>query len=665
MFDRILIANRGEIACRIIRSCRRLGISPVAVHSEADAHARHVREADAALCIGPPAALRSYLDADAIVRAAQASGAQAVHPGYGFLSERLALVQACERAGLVFIGPHARAIEAMGSKIESKRIARAAGVPCVAGYDGEDQSLPRLQAEAERIGVPLLVKASAGGGGKGMRRVERLQDLPALLAAAQAEAQAAFGDASVMLERCIQRPRHVEVQLLGDRLGHLVHLFERECSIQRHYQKLIEETPAPHLSAAVRQRLFYAALALGRAIGYDSAGTVEFVLDAERDDEPAFLEMNTRLQVEHPVTELTTGIDLVEWQIRVAAGESLPWAQHELVQQGWAIEARVNAEDPAAGFAPALGPVRGYAEPQAAGLRVDSGIDARSEITPHYDSLVAKLVGHGGSREVARQRLLQGLRTLRVIGLPTTQPLLADVLSAPAFAQKLHTGFLAEHWAEGWQPDVALVREARALAALAWLAAQQEQAPHDDRPLATLHAWRATAAAGGIGRSHLVVDDGQQRHALAVHLPGVSGTAEDDDGAIRATRDEGGVWRVAGSARGWRVQVDGARVDLWHAGWSVALQVGLRVASSARAGSGAEAPGSVCADLPGVLAQILVGVGDRVAAGTPVAVLEAMKLFHTLHAPRAGVVRALPVAPGATVQKGAALVEIDAEPAAA
>jgi len=289
------------------------------VYSEADAGARHVREADEAVCIGAAPAAQSYLDADAVIRAALQTGAQDIHPGYGFLSERLALVEACTRAGLAFVGPHAQAIASMGSKIESKRIARAPGVPCIPGYDGDDQSVQRLQEEAARIGFPLLIKASAGGGGKGMRRVERAEDVAAQLSTAQAEAQAAFGDARVLLERFIERPRHVEVQLLGDRHGHLVHVFERECSIQRNYQKLIEEAPAHHLASAVRQRLFDAALALGCAIGYDSAGTVEFVLDADRGDEPYFLEVNTRLQVEHPVTELTTGLDLVEWQIRVAA----------------------------------------------------------------------------------------------------------------------------------------------------------------------------------------------------------------------------------------------------------------------------------------------------------------------------------------------------------
>ncbi|MCC7101239.1 MAG: hypothetical protein IT500_16785, partial [Rubrivivax sp.] len=581
MFDTLLIANRGEIACRIIRSCRRLGLRSVAVYSEADAHARHVREADAALCIGPAAAARSYLDAEAIVRAAQASGAQAVHPGYGFLSERLALVQACQQAGLVFVGPHARAIETMGSKIESKRIARAAGVPCVAGYDGDDQGLPRLLEEAQRIGLPLLIKASAGGGGKGMRRVDRLQDRPAQLASAQAEAQAAFGDARVMLERFIPRPRHVEVQLLGDRHGRLVHLFERECSIQRHYQKLIEETPAPHLGEGVRQRLFDAALALGRKIGYDSAGTVEFVLDAERGDEPAFLEVNARLQVEHPVTEETTGIDLVEWQIRVAAGQALPWRQDELAQRGHAIEARVNAEDPAARFAPSLGPLRGYAEPQAAGLRIDSGVDAGSEVTPHYDSLLAKVIAWGPTREAARARLRQGLQGLRVGGLRTTQPLLDEVLASPAFGQPLHTGFLDAHWPEGWQPAPALRRQARALAALAWLQAQQPEG--DERPLASLRGWRVDGV--GVGRCHLVVEDDDAAHELSVQLGLRTAGVEDAEGVLQARCAEDGRWALEAAAPAAspqpatppsaqlqvQVQVQGARVEVWQQGWSTTL----------------------------------------------------------------------------------------------
>jgi len=661
MFEKILMANRGEIACRVIRTCRRLGIWTVAVYSEADAGARHVREADEAVCIGAAPAAQSYLDADAVIRAALQTGAQAIHPGYGFLSERLALVEACPRAGLAFVGPHAQAIASMGSKIESKRIARAAGVPCIPGYDGDDQSVQRLQEEAARIGFPLLIKASAGGGGKVMRRVERAEDVAAQLSTAQAEAQAAFGDARVLLERFIERPRHVEVQLLGDRHGHLVHVFERECSIQRNYQKLIEEAPAHHLAPAVRQRLFDAALALRCAIGYDSAGTVEFVLDADRGDEPYFLEVNTRLQVEHPVTELTTGLDLVEWQIRVAAGEPLGFAQGDIRQTGWAIEARVNAEDPAERFAPSFGPVTGYAEPEAEGLRIDSGIDAHSTTTPHYDSLLAKVIAHGASREVVRLRLVRGLQQLRVQGLRTTQPLLIDVLQHPAFQDTLVTGFLPTHWPAGWQPQPALVQEAQAVAVAAW---QQAQAACDDRPMACLQAWRLTAPVDGPGRSHLVVGEGAQcaNRVLRVTAEGArveaDATEEFEAAQWLLRRLPEGQWQAQGSGRVWHTRAQGHAMQVWHGGWSAQWPVGLRVAQSAAADAGGHSGDSVCADLPGVLSQLLVGVGEQVAEGAPVAVVEAMKLLHTLHAPRDGVVRALPQVLGATVPKGAVLVEL-------
>ena len=664
MFEKILIANRGEIACRVIRTCKRLGIWTVAVYSEADAGARHVREADEAVCIGAPRAQDSYLNAAAVVAAARQTGAQAIHPGYGFLSERLALIDACADAGIVFIGPHREAIASMGSKIESKRIARAAGVPCIPGYDGDDQDSTTLRAQAGRIGFPLLIKASSGGGGKGMRRVETLADFDQQLATAQAEAQAAFGDAKVLLERFITRPRHVEVQLLGDRHGHLVHLFERECSIQRNYQKLIEEAPAHHLRAEVRQRLLDAALALGRAIGYDSVGTVEFVLDAEHGDEPYFLEVNTRLQVEHPVTELTTGLDLVEWQIRVAAGEALGMQQHDLVQRGWAIEARVNAESPAERFAPSFGSVQCYGEPRLPGVRIDSGIDAHSEITPHYDSMVAKVIGSGASRALARERLVQGLSQLQVGGLQTSQPLLLDVLRHPAFDATLTTDFLTTHWPEGWQPEAGLVHEAGAVAALAWV--QGEQTTGDDRPLASLRNWRVTAPVEGPGRSHVSVDDGERALVLQVSLAALGGEVADAQGhGMLCFESAGpGAWRSRASGRVLRVWTQEGHTWVWCAGWSLRVAVMSAVAhASAARGGNARHEGSVHADLPGVLSQLLVAVGDRVTAGQAVAVLEAMKLFHTLCAPGDGVVSALPVALGATVPKGELLVGLESAPA--
>ncbi len=409
--SRVLVANRGEIACRVIATCRRMGLGSVAVYSDADADALHARLADDAVRIGPAEAARSYLDAEAVIAAALSSGADAVHPGYGFLSERAVLPRLCEAHGLTWIGPSAACIERMGSKVEAKRIARDAGIACVPGYDGDDQSDARLAREAASIGYPVLVKASAGGGGRGMRRVDTADGLADALASARAEAQAAFGSPVLLLEKLVGRPRHLEVQLAGDRHGNLVHLFERECSIQRSYQKVIEEAPAPNLAEHVRQRLFDAAVRLGRAIGYDSLGTAEFILE-DGGDTPWFLEMNTRLQVEHPVTEQVTGLDLVEWQIRIARGERLPLRQPEIVLHGVAIEARLNAEDPAHGYRPGTGTLLRFDAAPAEGIRIETGVEAGSVVTPHYDSLLAKVIATAPDRAEAAQRLLAALGRL-------------------------------------------------------------------------------------------------------------------------------------------------------------------------------------------------------------------------------------------------------------
>ncbi|MFO1413687.1 MAG: biotin carboxylase N-terminal domain-containing protein [Burkholderiales bacterium] len=662
MISRLLVANRGEIACRIFRTCRRMGIRTVAVYSDADAQARHVCEADAAERIGPAPARASYLDAQAIVAAALRHGAQAVHPGYGFLSEKLELVDACGAAGLLFVGPHRDAIARMGSKIESKRIARAAGVACVPGYDGDDQDDARLLAEAQAIGFPLLVKASAGGGGKGMRRVDRAQDFPAQLALARTEARAAFADDRVLLERYVQRPRHLEVQLLGDRHGGLVHLFERECSIQRHYQKVIEEAPANHLPQTVRERLYAAALSLGRAIGYDSAGTVEFVLDADAGHEPYFLEMNTRLQVEHPVTELTTGIDLVEQQIRSACGERLPWPQDAITRSGWAIEARVNAEVPAEDYRPSFGAIAGYEEPAQAGVRIDSGIDGASEVPPHYDSMLAKVVAHGATREVARLRLRQALTAFRIEGVQTNQPLLADVLAAPAFAEVLTTRFLADAWPGGWRPQGAAAAEAAGIAAAGWcLGSLPAGAP--DRPLERLAGFRLTAPAGRAGRVCVWVAEAGAAARTQVDVDirrpdAVLWHAGGRQGMVALQGREGDALRLSADGVAWRARVHGAGVGLWCAGDGREWLVEPVVRAGRRTAGGVGAGDVVVASLPGVVSELRVGPGQAVAAGEPVAVLEAMKLFHTLVAPRDGVVAGVPCRVGDTVARGAVVVEL-------
>ncbi|RZL95694.1 MAG: biotin carboxylase, partial [Variovorax sp.] len=531
MFESILIANRGEIACRIARTCRRLGIRTIAVYSDADATARHVREADSAVRIGPSDAASSYLNADAIIQAALATGASAIHPGYGFLSESLQLVERCAANGIAWIGPRAEVIGRMGSKIESKRIAAAAEVPCVPGYHGDDQDPVLLLERAREIGAPLLIKASAGGGGKGMRRVDAIDDFLPQLDLARREAMRAFGDDRVLIEKLIERPRHLEVQLAGDHHGGLVHLFERECSIQRNYQKVIEEAPAPRLPPAVRERLLEAAVKLGRAIGYDSLGTVEFVL-AEGADTPYFLEMNTRLQVEHPVTELTTGFDLVEWQIRIAQDEPLPAAQNEIVSTGWAIEARINCEDPARGHRPEFGTVGHYAEPTGPGIRTDSGIAAGSSIPSQYDSMVAKLIGHGATRAQAADRLHDAIGRFEAGGIGTNQALLLAIVEHPLFRSgRLTTGFLGEAFPGGWQERAGDARGARIAAAIAALR------PHGQATSAgptgywqRQGGFRFMAAAGrsATARLRVIAEDGEtaialtrEGHRLRVEIDGV------------------------------------------------------------------------------------------------------------------------------------------------
>jgi geranyl-CoA carboxylase alpha subunit len=446
MFKKILIANRGEIACRVAATARRLGIRTVAVYSDADAHAKHVMACDEAVHIGANAPKDSYLQWQRIIDAAKATGAQAIHPGYGFLSENEAFARACADAGVVFIGPPASAIRAMGLKAESKRLMATAGVPLVPGYQGEDQSDATLEREAERVGYPIMVKATAGGGGRGMRLVQASADLPAALQSARAEALAAFGDGTLMLERALVQPRHVEIQLLADAHGNTIHLGERDCSVQRRHQKLIEEAPSPAVDAALRARMGQAAAQAARAIGYVGAGTMEFLLD--RSGEFFFMEMNTRLQVEHAVTEAVTGLDLVEWQLRVAAGEPLTLAQDELHLHGHAIEARLTAEDAASGFLPQTGPVlRWRAPPKAFDVRIDHALEEGAVISPYYDSMVAKLIAHGRTRDEARRKLAAALRHTVLLGTQTNAAFLADCLEHPAFAtgSAVHTGFIAEH----------------------------------------------------------------------------------------------------------------------------------------------------------------------------------------------------------------------------
>ena len=648
MFESVLIANRGEIACRIIRTCRRLGIRTIAVYSAADAGALHVAMADESHPIGPAEAANSYLRPELIIAAALAHRASAIHPGYGFLSERVELAELCAANGIVWVGPSPRCIAAMGSKIEAKRLAASYGVPSVPGYHGEDQSPERLRAEADAVGYPVLIKASAGGGGRGMRRVDAAARFGEELATAKAEAMAAFGDDRVLLERLIARPRHLEVQLAGDKHGHVIHLFERDCSIQRNYQKLVEETPAPHLPDDVRRTLLDAAVRLGSAIGYDSLGTAEFILEAE-DSEPYFLEMNTRLQVEHPVTEAVTGIDLVELQLRIAAGEPLPIGQDEVVARGAAIELRINAEDPAAGFRPQLGTISRYAAPEGPGLRVDSGVREGSAVTPYYDSLLLKLIAHAPTREVAVARLDAGLRQLVVLGVGTTQGFLRDVVRHPAFSGVLTTRFIADAFGDGWSPAPPSdgLLGAVAIAAARHAAAGIETAAPG--PWGTLTGFRVGARAGLPAGCRIQVQLGDGEPAVIEVVSGPEG--------LRARRD-GAELPAPGALAA--VHVADGRVYLVEDGvpWNVAA-VPLVDALGQPAAAAASRATDVVAAMPGMIVQVPVEVGQEVQPGDVVMVLEAMKLMLPLPAKAGGRIRAIHGAVGQIVAGGAVLVEIE------
>ncbi len=648
----LLVANRGEIAVRIMRTCRALGIRTVAVYSDADRDALHVRCADEAVRIGPAPARESYLRPDAIMDAAARTGAEAVHPGYGFLSERPELPRLCQAAGVVWVGPSADRIAAMGPKIGAKRLAADAGVPSVPGYSGDDQSTARLREAAEAVGFPIMVKASAGGGGKGMRRVFDRAELAAALDLARREADAAFGDPALLLERLVLRPRHLEVQVAGDRHGSVVHLFERDCSVQRNNQKVLEEAPAPNLAPAIRTKLLDRGVAIARAIQYDNLGTVEFILE-QGHDEPWFLEMNTRLQVEHPVTEAITGQDLVEWQIRIACGEPLPLAQDAIVARGHAVEARVTAEQAEHGFRPDAGPILGYHE--AAGLRWDSGVAAGSEVTLFYDSLLAKAVGAGVTREAARARLAAGLRATAILGPATTLPFLADALDHPIFvAGEATTRFIEDAFPDGWQPARRHARLARAAAAVLAVAPAPAAVPS---AWSALTGFRVLAPAGAAAAAHLVVD-GAPVTVLA--RPG-GRRVRDAEGEIDlCVRCEGAAVTVEAGGlvcAGWFAR-DGEAVLLTLAGeaYRFAAVPAVRVGGGAAGAAGGS--GAVLAPMPGVVAEVRVAEGEAVAAGQVVAVLESMKLFTALAAEIAGTVTELDCTPGQTVPAGKRLLRV-------
>nr|QDF42379.1 ATP-grasp domain-containing protein [Bradyrhizobium symbiodeficiens] len=656
----VLIANRGEIALRVMRTCARLGIRTIAVYSDADADALHVKLADEAVRIGPPPARASYLDINAILAAAKQSGADAIHPGYGFLSENAGFVRACEAAGLVFVGPALVAVEKMGSKIESKRIAEAADVPTVPGYHGDAQDDATLAQVAAKIGFPVLIKASAGGGGRGMRRVDRDADFVAQLNAAKAEAEAAFGDNAVLLEKFILNPRHLEVQLAGDRNGNLVHLFERDCSVQRNNQKVLEEAPAPNLPASVRQKLYDAALKLGRAIGYDSVGTVEFIMDQDSDS-PYFLEMNTRLQVEHPVTEFITGIDLVEWQLLAAAGEKLPLTQDQIRCQGHAIEARITAERADLAFQPVTGELSVVDAPR--GLRFDTGVAAGSQVSLYYDSLLAKLIAHGPDRSAALARLDAGLSDLTLLGVTTTQAFLRDAVRQPLFADgKATTRFIETSFPGGWKPNTDDLLRLRAAACALW--AQLDTA----KDTATwINPWRrriATRVTSAVRPAKVLLQIIDEYGEIDADLHASHGriSIEIDGVAIGFEPSKVTSDAIILTAEGHNVpfvaRLNSTTVSITHRGLTLRAAIRPRI-DIPRDGGGPERSGNAIeAPLHGVVAKLHVALGDVVEKGTPVLQMEAMKLIHTLKATVPGRIEQINCNVGDTVPAGAILIEI-------
>jgi 3-methylcrotonyl-CoA carboxylase alpha subunit len=662
MFSKILIANRGEIACRVIRTCRRLGVASVTVYSEADAGARHVRLADEAVHIGPAPARDSYLRIDAILEAARRTGAQAIHPGYGFLSESEAFAQACTEAGICFIGPPAATIRAMGSKSEAKRIMEAAGVPLVPGYHGEQQDAGFLAEQAQRIGCPVLIKASAGGGGKGMRIVERAEDFDLALASCRREAASSFGDDRVLVEKYLIRPRHIEIQVFGDGRGNMVHLFERDCSIQRRYQKVIEEAPAPGMKPQRRAAMGKAAVDAARAVGYVGAGTVEFIADTGGSF--YFMEMNTRLQVEHPVTEMITGLDLVEWQLRVAAGEALPLAQEQLTIHGHAIEARIYAEEPAAGFLPSTGRLLHLAAPaETLNVRIDSGVEEGDEIGPHYDPMIAKLIVWDESRERARTRLLQALAQYRIVGVANNVEFLWRLATCPAFVSgDLDTGLIERQCGFLFPGDEQPPAEAYALAALAELLREEQGLrggaagdPDPHSPWRLRDGWRLNGMArrlvkfraGGCereistraaGRGYVLEMDGQEL-AVRGRLEAAGGLRAELGG-----RHLSATVIVAGEKR--HVFLDGRS-------WQLAAVDPLY-----QAGEGTGHAGVLTAPMPGKIIALLAAPG-RVEKGAPLLILEAMKMEHTIAAPGRGLLKSFRHGEGDQVAEGAELVDFE------
>ena len=666
MFNKILIANRGEIACRVAATARRLGIKTVAVYSDADAQAKHVAVCDEAVHIGGSAPAESYLRWERIIDAAKATGAQAIHPGYGFLSENEAFAQACAKAGLVFIGPPASAIQAMGLKAESKRLMEKAGVPLVPGYHGADQDTRLLQHEADRIGYPVLIKASAGGGGKGMRVVEKREDFESSLASCQREAVNSFGDAAVLIEKYVMRPRHIEIQVFGDTRGNCVYLFERDCSVQRRHQKVLEEAPAPGMTPEMRQQMGQAAVAAARAVNYVGAGTVEFIVE-QRDGRMSFffMEMNTRLQVEHPVTEAITGLDLVEWQLRVAAGEPLPLKQEQLQIHGHAIEARICAENPDKHFLPATGTLHAYALPECSEfavspVRVDSGVREGDAISPYYDSMVAKLIVHGDTREQALARLDTALAATRIVGLQTNVQFLRHVLATRSFAQAdLDTALIVREAAVLFEQEkVGLPLAAASVVAQTLLQEQASAgAPGWTDPWAQRDGWRSH----GLTQRYFDLYFHDETHTAVLtylHDGALQLQLEESSAPLQFRRKGEDIDLQYGSQRCTvRVLCSGEVAHVFTPQGATQITV---LDALAHAGETPAEGGRLSAPMPGKVVSFAVKAGDKVAKGQALAVMEAMKMEHTIAAPADGVVAELLYAPGDQVAEGAELLKLSA-----
>ena len=666
MFKKILIANRGEIACRVAATARRMAIQTVAVYSDADAGAKHVAACDEAVHIGGSAPGESYLRWERIIEAARATGAEAIHPGYGFLSENEEFARACVKAGLVFIGPPASAIQAMGLKAESKQLMEKAGVPLVPGYHGSDQDPALLQREADRIGYPVLIKASAGGGGKGMRAVDKSEDFAAALASCRREAINSFGDDAVLVEKYAQRPRHIEIQVFGDTQDNYVYLFERDCSVQRRHQKVLEEAPAPGMTEALRREMGEAAVAAARAVNYVGAGTVEFIVE-QLDGKMKFyfMEMNTRLQVEHPVTEAITGLDLVEWQFRVAAGEPLPLKQAQLKIHGHAIEARICAENPDKQFLPATGTLQVYRQPACTrferadgGVRIDDGVREGDAISPYYDSMVAKLIVHGDTREDALARMDMALGEFHIVGLQTNVQFLRHVVASESFAKAdLDTALIQREAAVLFEQEK--IGAPIAMAGAIAFTLQQEKALETADPFSRRDGWRSH---GPVSRSFEFEFHGQPHKAQLTYQ---------HDGSLQLALDGQLLsLHIEPAADGLLVTLNGQRAHLqvYRLGEQVhlfsacgATQITV-IDLLAHAGVAQHEAGRLTAPMPGKVLSFAVQAGDKVSRGQALAVMEAMKMEHTIAAPADGGVAEILYAPGDQVQEGAELLRLQAEP---